>query len=111
MRLSPFDPLGHVFAHGLSLAHFIAGRYEQSLEWAEQLSREQPRYIPPLQIKVPLYVHFGRIDEAKALLQRVLELTPGLTIAKLEAYGRKFFSQDMVNTVLEGFRKVGLPEE
>jgi tetratricopeptide (TPR) repeat protein len=52
MRLSPLDPLGHVFTWGLALAHFIAGRYEQSLELQPGLAianfkRYAARFLPP----------------------------------------------------------------
>jgi len=109
MRLSPLDPLGHVFTWGLALAHFIAGRYEQSLEWAEVSARDQPRYIPPLRHRVVLYAHFGRLEEAKELLQRVFDLTPGLTIAKFKAHQR-FLSPEILAPYLEDLRKAGLPE-
>jgi adenylate cyclase len=68
MRLSPLDPLGYVFRFGLALANFIAGRYEEALEWAEQSAREQPRYVPPLRLKVVICASSTDSKDAQASL-------------------------------------------
>jgi tetratricopeptide (TPR) repeat protein len=43
LRLSPFDPLGHLVAGGLALAHLAARRLEQAIEWADRALHDQPR--------------------------------------------------------------------
>jgi hypothetical protein len=43
MRLSPLDPLDYLFSCGLSMAHAVAGRYEEAGLWADRSLREQPR--------------------------------------------------------------------
>lgn len=45
LRLSPFDPLSHIYATGISLAHMSARHFEQSLEWADRALQYQPRYV------------------------------------------------------------------
>jgi hypothetical protein len=62
-------------------------------------------------MKMVLYAHLGRIEEAKELLQRVIELAPGLTVAGLKQSLPATYSSELGNIYLEGFRKVGLPEE
>jgi adenylate cyclase len=109
-RLSPVDPLGYLFLWGLALAHFLAGRYEASLELAEQSSRDHPRYIPPLRLKVALYVHFGRIDEARRTLYRMLELFPAITIVNLKAQMPWLMPLEAGKLLLDGFRKLGVAE-
>jgi TolB-like protein len=103
MRLSPLDPLGWAFKGGLALAHLVAGRYEEAVDWAEGSSHEQPRSAFALRVKVVACVHLGRIEEGRELLQQLLRLQPGLTIAGLKAYRMSMFA--------EAFRIVGLPEE
>jgi|SRR5215469_5203864 len=110
MRLSPLDSLGYVFRFGLALANFFAGRYEEALEWVEQSIREQPRYVPPLRYKVVICAHLDRVEEARASLQRLLELVPGLTIANLEETMPTFGSPTIREAIVAGFRKAGLPE-
>lgn len=36
IELSPFDPRVHAFKTGVALAHFVAGRYQESVEWSQQ---------------------------------------------------------------------------
>jgi tetratricopeptide (TPR) repeat protein len=88
----------------------MAGRYEDGLEWVEQSAHEQPRYLPPMRMKLVLYAHLGRIEEAKELLQRVIELAPELTVAGLKQSLPLMDSSELKNIYLEGFRKAGLPE-
>ena len=41
MRLSPFDPLYHGMEGAVALAHFIAGRYDEAVSWAEKAFRHR----------------------------------------------------------------------
>jgi tetratricopeptide (TPR) repeat protein len=109
MRLSPFDPHGWDFAAGLAFAHFLAGRYEEASEWADRSLHELPHHVPTIRLKVVSCAHLGRIAEARAWLERLLEVQPGLTIAKLKASAA--YSPEHQSMRVEGFRKAGLPEE
>jgi adenylate cyclase len=109
MRLSPFDPHGWDFAAGLAFAHLLAGRYNEASEWAERSLHELPHHAPAIRIKVISCAHLGRITEARAWLERLLELQPELTIAKVKA--STAYSPEHQSMRVEGFRKAGLPEE
>jgi len=110
MRLSPLDPLGYVFSAGLAFAHLAAGGYEEAIVWADRSLREQPRYSPAIRYKVVSCARFGRIEEARDWLGRLLELQPGLTIAKEKAMYRLVLLPEILAVYLEGYRKAGLPE-
>jgi hypothetical protein len=43
MRLSPIDPQRWLFYGGFAFAHFVAGRHEEAIEWADRALHEQPR--------------------------------------------------------------------
>jgi hypothetical protein len=111
MRLSPLDPLGHIFTGGLAVAHVIAGRYEEAIEWADRSSREVPRYESALRNRVVACAHLGRIEEARAWLGRLLEIIPGLTIARYKALRAVYLPPEILNIYVEGLRKAGLPEK
>jgi adenylate cyclase len=112
MRLSPLDPLGAGFKSSLAFAHFIAGRHEEAVEWADRALHEQPRFDPAMTVKVVSCAHLGRIDEARDWLGRRRELQPNLTIAEWRARGAvKFASPEVLTLVEDGLRKAGLPEE
>jgi hypothetical protein len=88
----------------------IAGRYEEAIEWADRSSRDLRRYESALRNRVTACAHLGRIGEARDGLERLLELQPGVTIARYDAlYGTVFLLQ--IHAVyMEGLRKAGLPE-
>jgi hypothetical protein len=64
-----------------------------------------------LRVKVVACAHLDRIKEGRELLQRVLALQPGLTIAGLKAYPGCVVTPEIASMFAEGLRKVGLPEE
>src|SRR5205807_7532257 len=82
IRLSPLDPLGWAFKGGLALAHLVAARYDEAVNWAEESFHAQPRNFAAIRVKLVACAHLGRIEEGRELLQQVLRLKPGLTIAR-----------------------------
>jgi len=111
MRLSPLDPLGYLFAAGIGLAHLGVGRYEEALQWVDRSSRELPRYVTSLRLKVVLCAHLGRMEEARYWLRRMLDLQPGMTVAWLEEYlGAMRLPPEILAIYVEALRKAGLPE-
>jgi TolB-like protein/class 3 adenylate cyclase len=111
LRLSPLDPLGWMFKNWLALAHLVAGRYEDAMEWVDQSLREQPRYIHAVRTKVVLCAQLGRITEAHDWLSRVLELQPQLTVTGFRMLAGMRFSPELMGVYVEGLRRAGLPEE
>jgi len=111
MRLSPLDPVAYLMTGGLALAHVIAGRYEEAIEWADRSLRELPRFESALRNRVAACAHLGRIEEARDGLERLLELQPDLTIAKFKALYAVTLPPKVLDIYVEGYRKAGLPEE
>jgi hypothetical protein len=50
-------------------------------------------------------------DQGREYLGHLLELQPGLTVAAFIAYAARVVSPELTATYVDGFRKVGLPEE
>ena len=111
MRLSPLDPLNYSFTGGIAYAHLFAGRYAEAVKWADQALDENPRFTPMVRVKVVACAHLGPIEEGRELLQQVLQLQPGLTVAGLKAYPGMSATPEIADIWAQGFRKVGLPEE
>jgi adenylate cyclase len=111
MRLSPLDPLGYMFKQSLGLAHLVAGRHVEAMEWVDQSLSEQPRFLPAVRLKLVLCGYLGRIEEAKWWLKRVLELHPGLTVVGFNAFATTFFLPEVRAIYMEGLRKAGMPDE
>jgi hypothetical protein len=49
--------------------------------------------------------------KGREYLGHLLELQPGLTVAAFIAYAARVVSPELTATYVDGFRKVGLPEE
>ena len=111
MRLSPLDPLACYFTGGIAFAHLYAGRYAQTVEWANRSLAENSRFTGVLRAKVVACAHLGRPEEAREALQGLLALQPDLTIASLKAYAGLSATPEIARLCEEGFRKAGLPEE
>jgi tetratricopeptide (TPR) repeat protein len=110
MRLSPLDPLGYIFTGGLAAVHVMAGRYEEAIEWADRSLRELPRYASAIRNRLVACAHLGHIEEARDGLGRLLEITPGLTIARYKALYTITHAPELIDVHVEGLRKAGLPE-
>src|SRR5262249_30133000 len=108
-RLSPFDPLAFLYALNIAVAHFVARRFEQAIEWADRALHDQPRLIAAMRVKVAALAHLGRLDATRAELSRVLAIDPKLTIAGFRAYGH-FFAPEVLELNVTGLRLAGLPE-
>ena len=111
LRLSPLDPLAWMFAGSLAFAHLLAARFQEAIEWADRSLRELPRIESAIRIRVVSCAHLGRTEEGREWLERLLEIQPGLTIARYKAIYAVTFAPKVLAVFVEGFRKVGLPEE
>ena len=76
LRLSPFDPLDFFFFSAIAIAHLLAGRFEQAIEWADRALCDQPRFNPTRRCRIAADAHVGRLEEARAELGRLLAIDP-----------------------------------
>ena len=111
MRLSPLDPYTFCLHLGVAMVHLAEGRYENAMESVDRSIREQSRWAVPVRYKVALCAHFGRIEEAREWLPRLLELRPGLTIAGFQTETARYLPPEVRAVLSEGLRKAGLPEQ
>src|ERR1700730_4298167 len=112
IRLRPLDPLAFMLTAGLALAHLVAGRYEEAIQWAHRTLHATPRNAMAMRLKLVCLALLGRTDDAREWLKRVLALQPGLTIAAWKAsYAATSFSPELLALYTDGLRKAGVPEE
>jgi Flp pilus assembly protein TadD len=111
MRLSPLDPQRWMFEGGLALAHLVAGRYEEAIEWADRALQENPRAMAVLRLKAAACGQLGRIEEGRECVRRLRELVPGSTVAGSKEGLRSFVSPEVLTIYADGLRKAGLPGE
>jgi len=109
MRLSPQDP--HIFSmqSATANAHFVAGRYDEALRWAETATRLQPNAHTPVAMTAAAATLVGEPEKARKAMLRLLQMEPGLRVSNL---GDKFpfqLAEDFAR-IVDALRRAGLPE-
>jgi TolB-like protein/DNA-binding winged helix-turn-helix (wHTH) protein/Tfp pilus assembly protein PilF len=110
MRLSPIDPALFLMQQCMALAHFFAGRYDETLSWAKMALREQPDCHGALRIGAASCALAGRDEEAKKLMARLLEIDPALRISNLQNLLGPYRQPEHQAKYTDALRKAGLPE-
>jgi len=109
LRLSPFDPMNFNAFLGTGGAHFVAGRYAESVDWFEKGLLERPTATWVLRNLIPALALLGRQKEAQARKAQLLAEYPDLTVAKIVS--ALVFSRSTLDRIAEGLRLAGMPEE
>src|SRR5712672_2288458 len=81
LRLSPFDPWIYTPYIGLAYAHFAAGRFEETVAAASLATQSNPGFTVPIILHAAALGSLARSEDAKTVVQRLIELVPGITVA------------------------------
>jgi adenylate cyclase len=108
LRLGPFDSLIWRAHHALSIAYFHRQRYRDSADSARNVIAANSAYSLPRAILAAALVRLGRLDEAKAIAQTVLEREPSFTIHGTARYAE--LEAAVFRPFAEAWREAGLPE-
>ena len=109
IRLSPFDPLIYLPCVGLAYAHFAARRYEEAAAAASRASQSNPRFSVPYILHAAALAETGRGGDARAIVQRLLELEPDATTANAILSAR-YANPEHIAALGRALFKAGLPE-
>ncbi|HZH53502.1 MAG TPA: adenylate/guanylate cyclase domain-containing protein [Microvirga sp.] len=108
LRLSPFDPMAFNCDMGIGSAHFIAGRYEESVAWQERALLAHPESAWIHRNLAPAYALAGQKGKAAESVRELLKAYPGMRIS--DVTGALAFSQEVLDRIAEGLRLAGLPD-
>ena len=108
LRLGPFDTLIWRAHHALSIAYFHSQRYGDAADAARNVIAANSAYSIPRAILAAALVRLGRLDEAKAMAQTVLEREPSFTIDGTARYSE--LEPAVFRPFAEAWREAGLPE-
>ena len=109
MRLSPLDPSLYSMQTATALAHFVAGRYDESVFWAEKASRQNPNFLPAIRIIATSAGNSGQLERAQKAAKRMLEIDPTFRVSRLADHVPLRRPDDLARYA-EGLRRAGLPE-
>jgi tetratricopeptide (TPR) repeat protein len=109
LRLSPFDTINCCWAyHALAIAHFHKSRYSDAAAAASSAIDSNPAFSLPRAVLVAALVRLGRVDEARAATQLLLEREPSFTIRGLSEVAE--LEPAVFRPLAAAWREVGLRE-
>jgi adenylate cyclase len=108
LRLGPFDSMRWRANHALAVAYFHAERYAEAAEAARSVIDANPVYSLPRAFLVAALVRLGRIPEAKAMAETVLECDPSFTIRGTALYAE--LEPTVFRPMADAWCEAGLPE-
>lgn len=107
IALSPQDPFLFRYEHFVAIGHYAAGDYEATVHWGQRSLRGNPHYTSNLRTTAAALVGLGRIEEARPLARKVMELQPGFRVSPLierqafrDEKQRRRFGQQLVEAGL-----------
>jgi TolB-like protein len=109
IRLSPLDPLSHYMDAAMAFAHFLAGRYDEAVAWAEIALPKHGGYQGTHRVLAASHALAGRLDAAKAAMTGMRALNPKMRIADLATL-IPWRRPDDARRYAEGLRLAGLPD-
>lgn len=109
MRLSPLDPQTYRMQSGTAFAHFLAGRYDDALSWAEVALREHPKALPAWGVTAASNALAGQRNRAQQAMAHLREIDPTLRISNLKEWTPFRRPKDLAKFA-DGLRRAGLPD-
>ncbi len=108
-RLSPVDPQTFTIDGAAALAHFLAGRSEEALSFAEMALRQNAFFSPATRIAAASAALLNRTELASKYLAQLRMIDPTLSMSNLHSrIGVR--RAEHIARFNDGLRKAGLPE-
>ncbi|MGE0767970.1 MAG: winged helix-turn-helix domain-containing protein [Hyphomicrobiaceae bacterium] len=108
LRLSPFDTWAFAAYDAQAMGHFFLGHYEQAAAAAYKSNQANPAHsITYVQLAAALS-KLGRLDEARAAAQRVLQLQPNFRFSR--QFAGVGCAPALATRMGEALSAAGLPE-
>ena len=109
LRLSPGDALvGGRAAHTIVFARFAAARYAEAIALARPMIERYPEFLPFRYVLIAALGMEGDAEAAAQALADLLRVKPDFSMVWL--HENMPWAGDIGGRLLEGWRKVGLPE-
>jgi adenylate cyclase len=108
LRLSPFDPMSNIRHMAIAIAHFVACRFEEAAAAANRAAQAHPRFSPPYWMRAAALVKLDRVDEAKTMALRMLEVQHEFTIRSITM--APFANREILDALGDALHRVGLPD-
>jgi TolB-like protein len=109
IRLSPLVPeMAQVYGC-LAVAHYTAGRYDQTLHYTGEVLRLRPGFQGAVRLRCAALAQLGMIEEARKYLEHVRIGQPQLTLQWIRE-SVPYQTPALMDHFLDGMRKAGVAE-
>jgi adenylate cyclase len=106
LKIGPLDLALFDTLAGQANAFLILNRFEEAVPAAYAAIAQNPRYASAYRVLAASLAHLGRLNEARAAANKLIEIDPNFTIATWARRAGTWQSRQMV----EGLQLAGLPE-
>jgi adenylate cyclase len=107
--VNPLDPRFFSVQTGLAYAHFFAGRNDEASTWAATAIGQQPNYLAAQQITMACHAMSGRVEAAREICARLMQLKPTLRISRIKDRTPYRRAED-IDRLAQAYRIAGVPE-
>jgi adenylate cyclase len=108
LRLSPRDPSNYFRHFGLSLAGYVASRYDEAVKWARMVTNERPDWLLGHVVLIASLAMDGHQDQAAVAFTSCRLAHPDIQVSKLAWLPFKRHAD--FERLKEGLRSAGVPE-
>lgn len=109
LSLSPNNPDNYQSATLLGFCHYCLRNFDAALSWADEALRMAPTFSQSYSLRAASLAQLGRIDEAKAAVDKYQEAVPDTTASRVARSNRLRNQQDMEH-FRQGLIKAGMSE-
>jgi TolB-like protein/Flp pilus assembly protein TadD len=110
IRLSPLDPEMAMFLGGITVSHYLGGRFQEALRYSSELLRLRPGFQGAQRMRCASLAQLGRLDEAREALATLKREHPELSIEWIKE-SVPYQTPALMQQFLDGMRKAGLNDE
>ena len=115
LRVSPRDTTAYIWMTNVGVAKNHLGSHEQAVAWCRRAIEANRNYPLPHFVLGVALAHLGRPDEARSAVKAGLALNPSFTVSRFHALSTAFSDDPTYlaqrETILDGLRMAGVPEE
>jgi TolB-like protein len=108
MRLSPTDPHTFTMRTSTACAHFLAGRFDDALAWAQEVTWERPGFLIATMVVAAAAALADRPTDAGRAMTQLCKTAPEMRLGNLRDYWPIRRPEDFTRWH-EGLRRAGLP--
>jgi len=108
IRSNPLDPSIFFRFSGLALAHYMAGRFETAIEWAERAIHRRPSWFFAHFVLAASHIALGHDKDAASAVKAALYALPGIGVEDLDRVPLK--DPEKMATLRERLIKAGFPK-